>query len=222
MSKFYVQRCERRFREQFEVALQSEPRVLDLGRGNDYGENQLDGYGVEGTDDTEYLTMDIRPETSPTAAGDLANLPFDDESFGIVFCESVLEHVDPVSKLNDCFSEIHRVLADGGILVGWVPFCYHFHGEEFPDGTRFTYDGVERLLTPFAETTIQPCGGPISVFLDSVPRVGYQIRTAGVEAFESKLRHHLFTRVFEQYREDHKKKLNSVGFRFVGRKSRPQ
>ncbi len=43
---------------------------------------------------------------------DALNLPFDDESFDVVICSHVYEHVpDPVQM----FAEIHRVLRTGGI-----------------------------------------------------------------------------------------------------------
>lgn len=224
MGKFHVERYERRFQRQVSSALDTTSRVVDVGRGEQYGEDQVASYRVSTPADTDRLTLDVRSETHPTFVGDLANLPLASESVGVAFCESVLEHVEPISNLNDCVDELHRVLVDGGVVAGWVPFCFHFHGwGNFPDGTRFTYDGVERLLSEFDDVSIQPCGGPVSVLLDSLRRVGYALRRRGVERIETKFRYRLFCDspgllAFGGDPEAHKWELNSVGFRFFARK----
>lgn len=223
MGKFYVDEHERMFQRRVDGALRTEPRVVDIGRGERFGEDQLVSYCISAPRETERLSMDVRPETAPTFVGDLANLPIASNSVGVAFCESVLEHVVPISNLDDCIAELYRVLVDGGILVGWVPYCYHFHGESFPDGTRFTYDGVERLLSTFDDATIQPCGGPFSVFLDTLRTVGYRIRRSGVERLETRIRYRLFGHpsgllAFDGDPAAHKREINSVGFRFFATK----
>ena len=50
---------------------------------------------------------------SETAACDAAALPFDDESFDLVFGHAVLHHLP---ELERCFAEFHRVLRPGGTL----------------------------------------------------------------------------------------------------------
>lgn len=87
----------------------------------------------------------------------------------------------------------------------------------FPDGTRFTYDGVERLLSDFEEAWIQPCGGPVSVFLDSLFRYGYRLRSADVEEYETKLRYLLFRDLFSSYERKHERAINGVGYRFFAK-----
>lgn len=216
--KFYLDRYETSFRKLVQAALRTGAPVLDVGRGHEYGENQFDGYGISPPEDIEYLTLDVRPEPAPDFVADLSQLPLEDSQLSIVFVESVLEHVDPVSNLDNCMEEIHRVLIEDGLVVGWVPFCFPFHGREFPDGTRFTYDGVERLLNDFSDTWIQPCGGPLSVFLASIPRYGDTIRTNGLEKYETKLRFALLEGILSEYQTQHEKSLNSVGFRFFAKK----
>lgn len=219
MSKFHIDQYDKEFRGLVHSALQTGAPVLDAGRGKQFGENQFEGYQITPPDNIEYLTFDVRAEPEPHFVADLSQLPVGDSQLSIVFVESILEHVAPVSKLTDCMNEIHRVLIDNvGIVVGWVPFCYHFHGGSFPDGNRFTYDGVERLLGEFSDIWIQPCGGPISVFLDALPKYGYSLRTSGVERYETKLRYLLFRDFLTEYKQKHKKAINSVGFRFFARK----
>lgn len=50
--------------------------------------------------------------------GDAQELPFDSESFDVVVCTEVVEHVD---YAGDVLSEIHRVLVPGGVLVLGTP-----------------------------------------------------------------------------------------------------
>ena len=53
-----------------------------------------------------------------TVLGDIEAMPFADESFATVVCTEVLEHV-PYPEV--ALSEIRRVLAPGGLLIGSVP-----------------------------------------------------------------------------------------------------
>jgi SAM-dependent methyltransferase len=81
--------------------------------------------------------------------GDIESMPFGDSTFQTVLCTEVLEHVpDPILAL----AEIHRVLRDGGVLIGSVPArsmiwklrflsstCPHaepFHNEYLPGEVR--------------------------------------------------------------------------------------
>jgi len=73
-------------------------------------------------------------------------LPFADETFDLVVCTSVLEHVvDERSAVR----EILRVTRFGGRLWVEVPFIYHFHVSgslDIHDFRRWTVEGVKRLL----------------------------------------------------------------------------
>ena len=52
--------------------------------------------------------------TSTTRAADAEALPFEDESFDLVFGHAVLHHLP---DLDQAFREFHRVLAPGGRVV---------------------------------------------------------------------------------------------------------
>ncbi len=59
-----------------------------------------------------------------TIVGDAQNLPFENESFDMVYMNAVLEHVpDP----GLAFKEVARVLKKGGIFIGYVAFMECFH-----------------------------------------------------------------------------------------------
>jgi SAM-dependent methyltransferase len=80
-----------------------------------------------GIDLCEGLPRDLRVVT-----GDLANLPFHDGSFSLVFSRSVFEHLThPDQVLN----EFHRVLRPNGVCVILTP-------------NKFDYSSVAAALTP--------------------------------------------------------------------------
>jgi SAM-dependent methyltransferase len=89
-------------------------RVLELGAGD----------GVQ-TAALRELFDEVTP-TDPTPFGDVegmvvadaADLPFEDDSFDLIFSSNVLEHVE---QLDEAFSEMKRVLAPGGIMIHSMP-----------------------------------------------------------------------------------------------------
>ncbi|HKO04886.1 MAG TPA: class I SAM-dependent methyltransferase [Candidatus Acidoferrales bacterium] len=73
---------------------------------------------------------------------DLQRLPIADESFDVVLCTQVLEHVPEPERV---LSEAHRILRAGGMAVLSVPFMAAEH-EEPHDYLRFTSYGITDLL----------------------------------------------------------------------------
>lgn len=65
----------------------------------------------------DYLTADL---VSPIADMhfDLHHIPLEDNSFDVVFCNHVLEHVDDALQ---CMRELHRVMKPGGWGIMQVP-----------------------------------------------------------------------------------------------------
>jgi ubiquinone/menaquinone biosynthesis C-methylase UbiE len=68
----------------------------------------------------EYITGDLE---SPLADHhfDLHDIPFDDNSFDVIMCNHVLEHVNDYHR---CASELFRVLKPGGWAIMQVPIDY--------------------------------------------------------------------------------------------------
>ncbi len=79
---------------------------------------------------------------------DILNLPFEDESFGWVLSDQVLEHVagNPLQAIDEC----HRVLKPGGIAVHTTCHIYPIHGEP-NDFWRFTPHGLKLLHQDWSE-----------------------------------------------------------------------
>ncbi|MEQ6167557.1 class I SAM-dependent methyltransferase [Ekhidna sp. MALMAid0563] len=68
----------------------------------------------------EYITGDIESPLAKVKM-DIHEIPFEDNSIDIIFCNHVLEHVDNDKK---ALREMHRVLKPGGWAILQVPFFY--------------------------------------------------------------------------------------------------
>ena len=65
----------------------------------------------------EYLTSDLESPIADVKA-DICNLPFKDNSFHVVFCNHVLEHIPNDTK---AMQELYRVLKPGGLGIFQIP-----------------------------------------------------------------------------------------------------
>ena len=109
-------------------------RVLDLGGGDGMLRAPLATRGYD------YVNLDLAPSGPRSVRGDAHRLPFPDAAFAVVVSGDSLEHFpDPPLAV----AEAHRVLAEGGRFVIWVPFLHPFHGDDF---YRYTPLGLHRLL----------------------------------------------------------------------------
>ncbi|WP_147290000.1 class I SAM-dependent methyltransferase [Helicobacter didelphidarum] len=86
----------------------------------------------------EYISCDIEPEKA-MCVQDITNITFDDNTFDIIFCSHVLEHIEDDSK---AMTELFRVLHPQGIAILQVPF-----------GKIHPFDKTE-LTTTFEDFTI--------------------------------------------------------------------
>ncbi len=92
--------------------------VLDIGSRDGYVANLLTHYFKEVT--ALDLSMPELNEPRITCLnGNVCSLPFPDNSFDLVFCAEVLEHI-PTSLLKDAVTEISRV-AKKAVIIG-VPY----------------------------------------------------------------------------------------------------
>lgn len=64
-----------------------------------------------------YLTTDLYSPLADVKA-DICNLPFEDNSYDVVFCNHVLEHIEDDKK---AMSELYRVLKPGGMGIFQIP-----------------------------------------------------------------------------------------------------
>ena len=92
----------------------------------------------------QYVGCDIVNGAGVDRIEDLHRLSFTDGSIGTLIAVETLEHVaDPYLAVR----EIERVLRPGGIAIVTTPFNFPIH--HMPDYTRFTPEGMARLLGGF-------------------------------------------------------------------------
>lgn len=114
--------------ESVAAAARGKPRIdlLDLGVGHGRSLRYLEPHGI--LDRIRFTGVDLSPRRLSEVYGGARwrllqhnieqGLPFDDESFDVIICEQVLEHLHaPESAV----AEMNRVLRPGGTLVIGVP-----------------------------------------------------------------------------------------------------
>jgi SAM-dependent methyltransferase len=112
--------AEHRARYWWAAKLVRDARVLDAGCGLAYGSTILAEAGaseVIGVDNAEPVVEAAQarvPEKVRLEQGDVARLRFRDDSFDVVVCFEVIEHVDDTDAVLD---EFRRVLRPGGLLA---------------------------------------------------------------------------------------------------------
>jgi len=132
-------------------ALKSIPngyRILDAGAGElrfkpycahlDYVSQDFCQY--EGKGDGNALQTGAWDTTRIDIVSNIVLIPVSDESFDVVLCSEVLEHIpDPVAAIK----EFSRILKPGGTLLITAPFCSltHFAPYHFVSGlNRYFYE----------------------------------------------------------------------------------
>jgi len=83
------------------IALKCE-KILEIGVGSGFVSKYLKERGVD------IVTLDVDERLKPDYTGSVLNMPFPDDSFDIVACYEVLEHL-PYESVPRAFSEISRV-----------------------------------------------------------------------------------------------------------------
>jgi SAM-dependent methyltransferase len=93
----------------------------------------------KGQQNLNYLTADIE---SPIADMhfDLHDIPLEDNSFDVVFCNHVLEHVNDANR---CMEELYRVMRPGGFGIMQVPQDFS-RESTFEDSTIVTPEDREK------------------------------------------------------------------------------
>ena len=115
-------------------------RVMDLGCGSKPYRELFDC--------KEYIGVDFENPGHPhlneqiDVFYDGKNLPFENESFDVIFCSEVFEHV---FNLPELLREINRVLKVGGKLIFTCPFAFPEH-EQPNDYARYTSFAISDLM----------------------------------------------------------------------------
>ncbi len=95
--------------------------VLDAGCGTGYGTEILAALGAENVvgidispEAIEYARSSFEGVSSKFSLGDIYELPFEDDTFELVVCFEVIEHVEEQQR---AIGELHRVLRASGVLA---------------------------------------------------------------------------------------------------------
>lgn len=91
--------------------------ILEIGPGNNFLKNNLNTY-------FNIKTLDIDKEISPDFIGSVDNIPLNNQSFDLVCCFQVLEHL-PFSSLEKSLAELSRV-SKGNVLISLPYSCLDF------------------------------------------------------------------------------------------------
>ena len=141
--------------------------VLDVGGGS----RQTYIRHLDMTRLHSLVTADIDfPGMPPVASikvqASVTNLPFRSGSLDTLLCFNLLEHV---YDYRGALSEIRRVLREGGVLYGWVPFILGVHGAP-QDYWRYTDESLCRLLSEsgFTALKVENVGGTFLSIYDLV------------------------------------------------------
>jgi len=126
-------------------------RMETVGRVLDVGAQYCPYYPLFKNKCESYTSLDIVDTPIVDIVSDAeAMMDVADNSFDLVLCTQVLEHVqNPARVVDECF----RVLKPGATLIATVPCIFPQHG--YPaDNWRFMPDGFRYLLRAFSHVEI--------------------------------------------------------------------
>jgi SAM-dependent methyltransferase len=132
-----------------EISPMVKGKVMDLGCGSKPYRNLF-------TCD-EYIGVDFENPGHPhlneqiDVFYDGKHLPFDNDSFDVIFSSEVFEHV---FNLHELLLEIRRVLKPGGKLIFTCPFAFPEH-EQPNDFARYTSFAIHELMRNINFTVVQ-------------------------------------------------------------------
>lgn len=108
-----------------------------------------------------YIGLDIHEGEHIDVVAKAEKIPFPDNSFDVILCFQVLEHIENPEK---AISEMRRVLKDGGLLMLTTHGTYHEHMQPY-DYWRWTRYGLRKILKNFSDVQVEDlCPPGMSIF----------------------------------------------------------
>lgn len=167
--------------------------ILDAGAG----EQQFKKYCTH----LEYISQDFaqyKPENLDSGlqmekwdygkldiVSDVTSIPVDDESFDVVMCTEVFEHiVNPIQAV----AEFSRILKKEGFLILTAPFCSltHFAPYHFYSGfNRFFYE-TELEKNGFEIIELKPNGNYFEYLAQEINRLSYMAKKYSEKVLDKK------------------------------------
>ncbi len=135
-------------------------RVVDFGSG-ELGHGRQWAQWLSNR--VQFISLDIQSRFRPTIVADAERLPIRSGFVDGVLAMSVLEHV-PQPWV--AVQEIHRILAPGGLVVGYVPYMWPYHADRtFHDYFRFSDEAIRSIFSNFAEVELEAAGSYVNTTL---------------------------------------------------------
>ena len=154
-------------------------KILDLGCGYGYYTEYFRSIGgiATGIDGSKAM-IDIAKKNHPDCEFEVADItkeiPFEDNSFDLIFCNQVLMDIENVEGV---FYECSRILKAGGILYYAITHPAFFNGEWSKDGEGKLIDSY---LTPGVTTNLfwgetKHFHRPLSFYLNAAADAGLSL-----------------------------------------------
>lgn len=116
-------------------------KILDLGSGNSPYQKFF----------PNAIRVDFEKDLTTTVIADAQNLPFKNNSFNLIICTEVLEHLENPAK---AAAEMKRILKIGGRLILTTRFIFPIHNSPH-DFFRFTKYGLRNIFSSWRIDTIR-------------------------------------------------------------------
>ncbi|MBU2536717.1 MAG: class I SAM-dependent methyltransferase [Chloroflexota bacterium] len=126
------------------------------------------------------IGLDISKAATPDILGDSHYLPFKEESFDVILCTEVLEHLKQPQKAID---EMRRVVKRGGELLLTTRFIFPLHDTPC-DYFRYTKYGLRYLLRDWNVVQITEETDTIGTLAVLLQRIAYQCEVLRFKPFK--------------------------------------
>jgi SAM-dependent methyltransferase len=118
-----VPRLDFLFRKAKRLSTKRNFSVLNIGVGDGWLERRCleQGWRTHTLDPSRTAIENLADMGVTATTGYIESIPYGGETFDVVFCSEVLEHLDD-DQFRSGLREVKRVLKPGGYLIGTVPF----------------------------------------------------------------------------------------------------